>query len=93
MKGLKKACKTLNISHSGFYEYLNRKPSNRMLENEVLSIEIRKILEDHKGRYGSIRISETLKQKGITANRKIFFKLMKNINFLPRTCISVIITP
>lgn len=32
---IKKACKTLNISRSGY-----RKPSKRALENEVLSEEI-----------------------------------------------------
>ncbi|MBP2643346.1 MAG: family transposase [Firmicutes bacterium] len=32
-------------------------------ENEVLSTEIRKIFEEHKGRYGSIRISKALDKK------------------------------
>lgn len=48
------------ISRSGFYEYLNRKPSKRMLENDVLSAEIRTIFEEHKDRYGSKRISKAL---------------------------------
>ncbi|MCX7920539.1 MAG: IS3 family transposase [Clostridia bacterium] len=81
---IKKACKTLNISRSGFYEYLNRKPSKRMLENDVLSTEIRKIFEEHIGRYGSIRISKVLEQKGIKANRKRISKLMRNMKLLPK---------
>lgn len=81
---IKKACKTLSISRSGFYEYLNRKPSKRMLDNEVLSAEIRKIFEEHKGRYGSIRISKVLAQKGITANRKRVAKLMRNMKLVPK---------
>lgn len=48
---IKKACKTLNISRLGYYEYLQRKPSKRTLENEVLSGEIQQIFEEHKGRY------------------------------------------
>lgn len=55
-----------------------------MLENEVLSTEIREIFEYHKGRYGSKRISEALKLKGITANRKRVAKLMRNMKLFPR---------
>ncbi|PEV82594.1 hypothetical protein CN429_13745, partial [Bacillus cereus] len=73
---IKKACKTLNISRSGYYEYLQRKPSKRALENEVLSEEIQKIFEEHKGRYGSLRITKVLEKKGIKVNRKRVGKLM-----------------
>lgn len=55
-----------------------------MLENEVLSTEIRKIFEEHKGRYGSIRISKVLKQKGISVNRKRVAKLMRNMSLVPK---------
>jgi putative transposase len=55
-----------------------------MLDNEVLSIEIRKIFEEHKGRYGSIRISKALEQRGITVNRKRVAKLMRNMKLVPR---------
>jgi putative transposase len=55
-----------------------------MLENEVLSTEIRKIFEEHKSRYRSIRISKALKQKGITVNRKRVAKLMRNMKLLPK---------
>ncbi|PFE58775.1 hypothetical protein CN319_32130, partial [Bacillus cereus] len=53
-----------------------RKPSKRALENEVLSEEIQKIFEEHKGRYGSLRITKVLEKKGIKVNRKRVGKLM-----------------
>lgn len=74
---IKKACKTLNISRSGFYEYLQRKPSNRAIENEVLSQHIKRIFEEHKGRYGSKRISKSLEKEGISANHKRVGRLMR----------------
>lgn len=74
----------MNVSRSGFYEYLKRKPSRRMLENEILSTEIRKIFEEHKGRYGSIRIAKALEQIGIKANRKRVSKLMRTMKLVPR---------
>ena len=55
-----------------------------MLDNEILSTEIRKIFEEHKGRYGSIRITKVLEQKGITVNRKRVSKLMRNMKLTPR---------
>ena len=76
---IKKACKTLNISRSGFYEYLQRKPSNRSVENEVLSKHVKRVFEDHKGRYGAIRITKSLEKENILANRKRIGKLMRSM--------------
>lgn len=55
-----------------------------MLENDVLSTEIRIIFEEHKSRYGSKRILKALALKGITANRKRVSKLMRNMKLFPR---------
>ncbi|NEW04325.1 IS3 family transposase [Bacillus megaterium] len=77
---IKKACKTLNISRSGYYEYLQRKPSKRALENEVLRVEIQEIFKEHKGRYGSLRVTKVLEKKGIKVNRKRVGKLMREMN-------------
>jgi putative transposase len=67
----------LKISRSGFYEYLHRKPSDRSIENEVLSQRIRQIFEEHKGRYGSIRVAKSLEKEGISVNRKRVGRLMR----------------
>jgi len=76
---IKKACKTLNISRSGFYEYLHRKRSNRSIENEVLSGHIKRIFEEHKGRYGAIRIAKSLENEGLTVNHKRVSRLMRTM--------------
>ena len=34
---IKKACKILKISRSGYYEFLHRKKSKRAIENETLT--------------------------------------------------------
>ncbi|AQZ48414.1 transposase [Paenibacillus larvae subsp. larvae] len=76
---IKKACKTLNISRSGYYEYLQRKPSKRALENEVLCTEIHQLFNENKGRYGSLRITKALEKKGIKVNRKRVGKLIRQM--------------
>ena len=55
-----------------------------MLENEVLSIEIKQIFEEHKSRYGSIRISKVLQQKGINVNHKRVLRLMRKMQLIPK---------
>lgn len=73
---IKKACKILNISRSGYYDYLKRRKSNRAMENEALTEMIEDIFHEHKGRYGSRRIQKVLEQQRIHVNAKRVCKLM-----------------
>lgn len=77
---IKKACKTLHISRSGFYEFLNRKPSKRSLENEIFCQKIEEIFIEHKARYGSMRIAKTLKKQGVFISRPKVARLMRTMN-------------
>lgn len=45
----------------------------------MLSEEIQQIFEEHKGRYGSLRITKVLEKKGIEVNRKRVGKLMRQM--------------
>jgi len=76
---IRKACMTLGISRSGFYAYCERKPSDRQLENEVLSQKIREVFEQHSGQYGAKRIAHSLQDEGIKVNRKRIEKLMRSM--------------
>ena len=76
---IKRACKTLHISRSGFYEYLKRKESDRAIENKILSQEIKHVFEEHKERYGCLRISKVLENEGLKINHKRVQKLMRSI--------------
>ncbi len=62
---VKKACKLLGVSRSGYYAHINRFKSPRTIENEVLQEEIGAIFEENKGRYGSGKISKVLAERGI----------------------------
>ena len=81
---IKKACKLLNVSRSGYYKYLEHKPSARDIENGVLSTEIKKIFDEHKSRYGSLRITKVLEQNGIEVNRKRVARLMRMMGLYPK---------
>ena len=81
---IKKACKILNVSRAGYYKYLSHKPSARDIENQVISEEIKKIFEEHKGRYDSLRISKVLENQGLKVNRKRVSRLMRLMGLCPK---------
>ena len=76
---IKRACQTLKVSKSGFYEFLKRKPSKRKKENQLLKEEIEAIFHEHHGRYGTVMITNVLQQKGIFVNRKHVGKLLHEL--------------
>ena len=63
------------------YRYL---ASARDIENSVLSTEIKKIFDEHRSRYGSLRITKVLEQNGIKVNRKRVARLMRMMNLSPK---------
>lgn len=73
---IKKACKILKISRSGYYDFLQRKKSKRTIENEALIEMITDIFVENNGRYGARRIQVVLKRRGIKANSKRVSRLM-----------------
>nr|WP_236886766.1 IS3 family transposase [Clostridium beijerinckii] len=81
---IKKACKALNVSRSGYYKYLDHKPSKRDIENKVLKEIIREIFEEHKGRYGSLRIAKVLEQREIHVNRKRISRFLREMSLVPK---------
>ncbi len=76
---VEKMCKVLRLSRSSYYNWKNRKPSNRDQENKVLEKMIREIHLKSKGTYGSPRISRELKELGFSASKPRVARLMKSI--------------
>jgi putative transposase len=75
---VEKMCKVLRLSRSSYYNWKNRKPSNRDQENEVLEKMIAEIHLKSKGTYGSPRISRELKELGFSASKPRVARLMKS---------------
>ncbi|WP_373898030.1 integrase core domain-containing protein [Haloimpatiens sp. FM7315] len=72
-------CKVLKVSRSTYYKYLNKKPSNRELENIKIEKEIINIHKTSKKRYGAVKINESLKTLGITISLKKTQRMMKKL--------------
>lgn len=72
-------CKVLKVPRSSYYKSLNKKPSNRELENINIEKEIINIHKESKKRYGAVKINESLKSLGITISLKRTQRLMKKL--------------
>ena len=74
---VEKMCKVFKVSRSGYYDWLNRKPSTRQVDNQEALKLIREIHKKSKGRYGSPKITQELRKKGILISRPRVARIMK----------------
>jgi putative transposase len=78
-------CQTLEVSESGYYAWCKRPASELEREDARLSAEIQQIFQAHRRVYGSPRIHQVLKERGISCGRKRVVRLMQalGISALP----------
>lgn len=70
-------CETLEVSHSGYYDWINRKPSPRAIANAELAQQIMNVYEMSDASYGRIRIAKELADQGLVVNHKRIGRLMR----------------
>jgi len=70
-------CRVLGVSHSGFYDWLERTPSKRSIENAVLTERIRQIHAASHESYGRPRIRAELREQGTRVSGKRIARLMR----------------
>ena len=70
-------CETLEVSHSGYYDWVNRKPSPRAVANAELTQQIINVYDMSDSSYGRIRIAKELADRGLVVNHKRIGRLMR----------------
>ena len=70
-------CRILAVSHSGYYEWAQRKPCARAREDAFLTIKIKTLFEAHRSRIGSIRVTKHLRYSGHKVGRNRVAKIMR----------------
>ena len=70
-------CETLSVSTSGYYDWLDRKPSKRQKSDEELSEQIRAVHAASRKTYGRPRITLTLQDQGQRCSPKRVARLMR----------------
>jgi putative transposase len=71
-------CKVLGVSRSGFYDWCRRGPSERAQEDQVLAEEIQEIHRGSRRAYGSPRVHEALRLKGLACGRHRVARIMRS---------------
>lgn len=73
------ACRVLNVSRSGYYEWRDRPPSPREQENELLLKHIRAVHAESRGTYGWPRVhADLVLGLGMNVNHKRVARLMRD---------------
>ena len=72
-------CRVLQVSATGFYDWLQRQPSVTEQRREELAVLIRRIHADVKGRYGSPRMHAELIARQFPCSVNTVAKVMKSL--------------
>jgi putative transposase len=73
------ACRVLEVSRSGFYDWRGRPPSKREQENERLKVAIRAAHIRTRETYGARRLQPELAKDGFTAGRDRIARLRRDM--------------
>ena len=74
------ACRTLEVSRSGYYDWLNRPESDRAIETSTLLMRIRAVHDFSKQTYGAPRMTEMLHAEGFNCGENRVAKIMRKNN-------------
>nr|WP_157570734.1 IS3 family transposase [Microtetraspora malaysiensis] len=77
--GVKRLCRVLAVSRSGFYQWLKAAPARaeRAEADAALAEEIKRIHDEFDGTYGSPRVTAELRARGRRVNRKRVTRVMR----------------
>lgn len=78
-------CQVLDVSKSGYYSWLKRKPSKQRLRKAKLAAKIIRIHIESRKIYGSPKITEILNQTGEAVSQKTVSNIMKENNLRSKT--------
>jgi putative transposase len=74
---IKECCVALSVSRSGYYRWAADELSLTAQANGELLKQIQRLYVEHKGRYGSPRISAVLRQEGLRCSENRVARLMR----------------
>lgn len=76
--------KKLDVSKSGYYDYVNRKPSRAKKRREKITKTVEKIYKDSHEIYGSPKITEIINQNGEKVSQRYIHSIMRENSWKAR---------
>lgn len=80
-----RACRILQVSRSGYYQWLHRVPSIRAIDDAELAAEVTDLFHKHRGRYGAPRVRRALRRHGARPSKKRIARLMRALGLRGHT--------
>ena len=77
-------CRVLGVSRSGYYDWRGRPPSKRKMENEKLYKKIKAVYDQNRQVFGSPRIYNVLKERGVVCSENRIARLMRLRGLRPK---------
>jgi putative transposase len=81
---IEECCVALSVSRSGYYQWAGTEQSLRAEANAELVKQIQRVYHEHKGRYGSPRITQQLRQEGVVCGENRVARLMRENKLVAR---------
>lgn len=79
-------CRVFEVSRSGYYRWIRRKPGRRQLDNQSLDAQIRQIYVESRGRYGSPKITRELRSRGRRVGKNRVARRMRHAGLRSKVC-------
>jgi putative transposase len=80
--GVSELCRAFAVSRSGYYGWL--RAQGQTPKTARLDDEIRKVYQEHRGRYGSPRVTQVLRQKAISCSENRVARRMQALGLAAR---------
>jgi transposase InsO family protein len=78
------ACRALSVSQAWFYKWRHGDPSPQHARREQLKVAIARLFAQHRGRYGSPRITADMRDEGWSVSENTVAALMREMNLAAR---------
>ena len=82
--GIKECCQVLEVSRSGYYQWVKPGRSERAKAEAKLVEQIVEVFEANKERYGSPRVTRELRQQGVRCSENRAARLMRENELVAR---------
>ena len=79
---VRRLCRVLAVTPSGYYAWMHRLPSQRERDNDRLQVHIRAIHAASRGTYGSPRVHEQLTHEGCAVGRELVARLLRDMGLV-----------
>lgn len=78
-------CKHLGVTRGGYYAWRAREPSQRQLDDDSITAQIRSVYATSLNTYGSPRVTEAMQQAGVSIGRRRVARLMRRASIQGRS--------